>query len=32
MADLFEGNGGRPADEAFVVLTEVFNLADQIAR
>ena len=32
MSDLFEGNDGRPADQAFVVLPEVFNLDDQLLR
>jgi L-rhamnose mutarotase len=32
MADFFEGTAGRPADEAFEVLPEVFNLTDQLSR
>lgn len=32
MAPFFEGTDGRPADEAFTVLPEIFNLADQLAR
>jgi L-rhamnose mutarotase len=32
MAEFFEGTDGWPADEAFEVLPEVFNLADQLAH
>ena len=31
MADLFVGTGGRPADESFTVLTEVFHLPAALA-
>jgi L-rhamnose mutarotase len=32
MADFFEELDGRSPDEGFLVLEEVFNLADQLAR
>ncbi len=32
MVEFFEGTAGRAADEAFEVLPEVFNLADQLSR
>ena len=32
MGRYFTGLGGRAADEAFVLLEEVFNLEDQLAR
>jgi L-rhamnose mutarotase len=31
MADFFTGIDGRPPDEGFLLLTEVFNLDDQLA-
>jgi L-rhamnose mutarotase len=31
MVEFFEGTDGRAADEAFEVLPEIFNLADQLA-
>jgi L-rhamnose mutarotase len=31
MADFFAGIDGRPPDEGFVLLTEVFHLEDQLA-
>ncbi len=32
MSRFFTGLGGRPPDEGFVLLEEVFNLEDQLAR
>ena len=32
MSRFFTGLGGRPPDESFVLLEEVFNLEDQLAR
>jgi L-rhamnose mutarotase len=32
MSRFFTGHGGRPPDEGFVLLEEVFNLEDQLAR
>ena len=32
MSRFFTGLGGRPPDEGFILLEEVFNLEDQLAR